>query len=367
MATIKFDGSKHDFQTLESKYRNFFAPAFEVIIDGTNIVREQVGVTHISVSTNVQQKSNSFSFSVGNGYDPVKREFRWLNNYFVLGKYVEIKMGYVDKLETVFYGLITNVSLDYPSEGTPTIKVKGMDVSFHMMRSVRSNSWTDKKASEVAKEIGSRYVSSFTVDDTKVKVPKIEQNEESDYQFVKRLAKANNYDFFIVGKKMYFCSPVQSETPVVSLMYGKNLLSFNNELDISYQVSQIVVRAPNPKDPSNPIEAKSKSVEKLGDNSKTGLDIMKSLGDYAIEYMQTNVKSVEEAQKLADSTLNERAMKLMSGSGECIGIPELIAGRCIELQGLGKRFEQPLYLTSVTHTIDGSGYITSFDVGGNAI
>lgn len=364
MAHVLFNNKNYSFDSLEKKYRNFFSPAFEILIDGKNILREGMAIPSITVDTTTEEKADTCRFSVKNAYDLVKRDFKWLDK-LELGKYIEVKMGYVDKLETVFYGLITSLNFEYPADDTPQIDVTAMDVSFLMMKGSRSQSWENKKYSDVVKELGKKYCSRVFVDDTKHKIGTIDKNRVSDFHYIQHLAKQNNYDFFIVGKTMYFRKPLKNIKPVTTLTYGKNLRSYTVDMNLADQVSGFVVRGWDPKK-QEVIEAKSKKVTKMGSNSRTGPDILSSLG-VTEEYLYTNVETVAEAQAQADDKLNEYAMKVITGSGECIGIPEIRAGRHIKIQGVGKKQNQPYYLTSVTHTINSSGYLTSFNVEGNAV
>ena len=52
----------------------------------------------------------------------------------------------------------------------------------------------------------------------------------------------------------------------------------------------------------------------------------------------------------------------LTGTGSTVGDPAIKAGRVIDLQGLGGQFGGLYRVTSATHTIDGSGYRTSFEV-----
>lgn len=366
MGDVKLDTQTYTIEQLETKYRNFFAPAFEVLIDNTNIVREGVGITRISVDTSIEGESDSFSFQVSNGFDLVKREFLWLDKYFQLGKHIEVKMGYTDKLETIFYGLITSVKVNFPGEGTPTVNVTGMDLSFLMMKGKQSQIWNEKKHSEVAKEIGQKYVSEVVVDDTPEKLNIIDKTDKTDFQFLCDLAEQNNYEFFVIGKKMYFRKPLTQTSPVLTLAWGKNLNSFSTDMNLGSQVGQVIVRGWDD-ETQKIVEGKSQDVKKLGGNSQTGKDIMKKVGKESTEYVYTNSKSQKEAQERANAIMSKKSMDLIKGSGECIGIPEIRAGRYIKLEGLGKVLSQIFFITSATHTIDSSGYSTSFDVGGNAV
>ncbi|WP_248926124.1 phage late control D family protein [Paenibacillus hamazuiensis] len=352
------------FEELEKKYGGFFAPTFEVLINGTNIALT-AAITQVTVETSIESEASSFEFTVVNAFDPLKQEFQWLDSEFTLGTYVEIRMGYVDKLETVLYGLITSVSCEFPSDDLPKIIVRGMDMSFLMMRSVRSQSWEKKKISDIVSEVGKQYVSKVVADDTGDPIEITAQNECSDYEFISELAKELNYDFFIVGKTMYFRKALESTSPVVTLAWGKTLRSFAPEMNIAAQVGKVVVRGWDVKKTAL-LEGTSGQVKKLGSNSKTGPDILNSLGSYT-EYVYTNVDTEQEAKDKATAILNYRAMQLISGYGECDGIPEMMAGLYVKMEGLGKKLSQPYYLKAVTHTIDSFGYVTRFRIGGNAV
>ena len=52
----------------------------------------------------------------------------------------------------------------------------------------------------------------------------------------------------------------------------------------------------------------------------------------------------------------------VQGSGESIGLPELRADTNIELLGLGRELSKTYYVEQTTHTINTSGYRTTFRV-----
>lgn len=366
--SMELDKSKYVFNDLEKKYLNFYAPSFSVLVEGTDLIKQGVGITSVKVDTSVDQ-ADSLSFVVTNAFDIVKREFNWLDDYLAAGKYVEVKAGYVDKLKTVFYGLITSVKFDFPQEGTPKVNVNALDITFLMTKGIKSRSWTEKKISDVVKTIVSEYmkVKSNKVDDTGTVYKIIEQSRQSDYDFIKEKAQEHNYEFFITGKTLYFRQPHKSKTSVLTLEWGKNLKSFSPEIDIADQVTEVVVRGYDEINQEE-IESNSKDIEKMESDAETGQDILKKVcGSGVKEYYYENVSSEKEAQDRATAILNDKAMSFITGNGETIGIPEIRAGRYITMNGLGAKLSQLYYITSATHTIDSSGYSTSFSVGGNAI
>lgn len=365
MPISELNNQEYDFNELAKKYNEFRGRSFQILIDGNDILKDGIVVSRVVVNTTIDSTADVFYFDIVNAYNLVNGELDWLDKYFTPGKYIEIKMGYAEQIESVFYGVITSIEVYIRSEES-IVTIKGMDCSFLMMRGVYSNTWNEMKYSDVVQAISGKYGMGVEIDSTSEKMMTITQDNESDFLFLKRLASLNNFDFFIVGKKIYFRKALKDKKSVVTLTIGKNLHRFNIDIDILSQVSQVVVRGWDGLE-NKVIEGKSSTIEKLGKNPKTGLDIMKSLGKNYVEYVHTNVDSVEEANVLAAAIHNRYAMELIKGEGETVGIPELRAGRYIELAGVGKKLSQLYYLTSVTHTIDDSGYLTTFTVGGNAI
>lgn len=363
---MNLDTQTYTFDELERKYGNFFAPAFEIAVDDQTLHLAGVAVSSVTVDTTTEFRADNCRFRIENAYNAVSREFQWVGSLIDVGKSVVVKMGYKDKLVTMFDGIVTGVTLDYPGGSQPTVGVTCMDRSMLMMRSVQSNVWHDKKVSDVVKEIGAKYGFQLQVKDTADTLKSIEQFQKSDFHFLRELAEKEFCEFFLLGRTLYFRDPDAVTSPVLTLMYGKNLTSYTAEVDISKQVSQIVVRGYDPKT-HVPVEGKSGQIDLIGTNGRAGTDIMNTLSKHMIEYVYRNSTTPSEAKELADSLLKERSMDLVTGQGECIGIPEVRAGRFVKLEGLGPKFNQPMLVAGATHTIDGSGYSTSFTVKGNAI
>jgi hypothetical protein len=74
------------------------------------------------------------------------------------------------------------------------------------------------------------------------------------------------------------------------------------------------------------------------------------------------VFSKQEADRWAQAILKKRAEQFVQGSGESIGLPEIRADENIKLEGLGTPFSKVYYIEQSTHTINSSGYRTTFKV-----
>lgn len=366
MTDVKLSNKTYTFDALEKKYRNFIAPAFKVLIGNRDAVREGMAITNVSVQTSVSDSSDTVTFSISNAYNLVTRDFNWLNNQLKLGRTLEVHMGYTDRLTPLFFGYITNINIQFPEGGTPQLSVTGMDASFKLMRGRDSESYANKSITDIVRDVARAYgIHDFVIDNTSKKLPSYVKKPENDYQFLQKLAQIMNYECFFVGKTLYFRKKNKNKRPIMTLLWGKHLKSFSLDQNLSDQVTQVSVRSWD-EDKQSVIEEIATTINKLGTNSSTGVDLLKALGKFE-EVLYINAEDKQDAKAKAEAVLNERAMKLVSGEASCIGLPEIRAGLYIELGGLGKRLDQPYYISSATHTIDSSGYTTQFSVQGNAV
>jgi phage protein D len=318
----------------------------------------------VRVHTTIEPTADSFTIRITNAFDWKSSEWLW-QSVFPIGAPIDIKFGYVDMVTPVFSGYITSVTVEFQEGEGAMLLVSGMDLSFFMMKGTRMQTWNEKKLSDVVQEIASRHKATPHIDATTEKLPTISQNMMDDFHFVQHLAKLVGYDFFVVGKHLYFRKPLTQTTPVVTLAWGKELRSLSIEHNLAEQLTGVKIRFWDDKE-QKVVLNEAGAIQKLGGNSKTGKDLLAPIGDYT-ETLYMNAGSADEAKNYANAYLNSRSMKLVAGTGECGGIPEIRAGRYLKISGAGKTYNQPYYITSATHLLDGEGYVTRFRLGGNAV
>ncbi|QWH88424.1 phage late control D family protein [Bacillus toyonensis] len=361
-----------DIEQLAGIYNNFYAPAFEIEIEGKNIV--EMGIEVISVSVdNVLNDADYFTFTVNNAFDVIQQDVKWLNQFFTFGKKVKVKMGYVNSLEEIFVGLITSVRTKFQSDGIPQIEISGFDLSYCMMKGLKAYSWENVRHSDIVRKIGEEgYKLKSVIENTQVMYPKvIKKDGTSDFKFLRELAEKNYFEFFVFGETLHFRTPIYNKEPIVTLEWGKSLVNFNPEINIANQVTKVEVRGWNPVTKKEFI-GRAKVGDELGkdykNNRRSGGELVQEICKEPIELTVTYpVFSQEEADKLAKSILNQHAEGLVTGSGETIGIPKIMSGENIFLKGLGKKFSKSYYIERSNHSINGSGYRTTFNVKESSI
>ncbi len=353
-----------DFVEAEKRYHNFYAPVAKVFVEGDDLLKMSIELTSVTVD-NTLKGADQFSFVVNNAFDIQKRDFRWLDEVFAFGKRVRIEMGYVDRTELMVLGLITEIKTGFPSGSLPQITVSGFDLSYCMGRGKNSKPWPDMKDSEVITAITAKHKLTPEVTDTRVKHPRIEQSQESDLEFITKLADRNGFELYVFDKTLYCSPPFNDKDASFVFEWGHGLTSFTPEINISEQVTQVEVMGWDI-NTKKEIVGKAKAGQEPGrtGNRKSGGEIIKSIcrDEPPVHRVRQPVYSKEEANRRAEAILKKRAEGFVKGSGEVIGNPLIFVDNIVELKGLGKKFSKKYYLENSSHTVGSSGYKTTFNV-----
>ena len=357
-----------EFEEIAKKYKNFYAPNYQILVDGEDIFREHIiEITNVSFD-DLLDGADEFSFSIN---DPGVRGLD--SDLFEPGKEVEIKMGYGDQRATMIIGDITSLRPNFPTDGTPQLTIEGSDLSnqFRMVRKgwSRENTRDSGVVAEIARN--AKHKLKTKIEKTEPKdLSVVQRDGETDYAFIKRLADRNSFEFYIRERTLYFQMPPKKESEIVTLKYRTSLLSFNPELNIGNQPSRVRVEGGWDTQTMQPIVgiARRGSEEAREPGRRSGGEIVENLyGEVEERISDSPVYTQQEAVIRARSILNKRSEGLITGRAECIGLPELRAGENIKLEGLGEKFSRKYYIDRTTHTISNAGYSTSFNIKANTI
>ena len=356
-----------DIVALEKKYQDLYAPTFEILIEGQNILHLGVEVTNVNVD-NTLDGADTFSFTVFNAFDPINRELQpFVESVFAFDAEVKIKFGYGSNTKTIMVGIITAVKVDFPAGGSPQVDVSGFDLSYRMMKENKPRIWDNLKDSEVVRDIAQEYQLTVNIDNTDTQYEQtLKQEKENDFEFLNRLAERNYYEFFIFDRTLYFRNPKYELAEIVTLEWQKSLVSFSPDFNIAERVFEIQVIGQNTEDKKNIIA----TAKILNDEIKK-LFLKKIIGiiqgdptteQLVKEQVKQPLKSENQAKSLAKSILLKKHEDVLKGSGESIGVPDILAGKNIKLIGLGSQFDNKYYIEQTNHTISNSGYQTTFNV-----
>lgn len=342
------------------KYDDFYVPRFQIDLAGTTFTDASGVISQLSVSTSIE-KADHFSFSLNNLYNLERREFEEIDwELLETDGPVRIQMGYGDALEPMLVGSVESAEPTFPANGVPTIAVSGFGRLHELMTGTNTRLWGDKganedkvKDSDAVADVVKGYGLKTTIDTTDLKLPRVYQEKKSDYDFLTERAWVYNYEVFVQGDEFAFRAPRDSAPPKLTLGYRDSLLSFNPTLNRTNDVNRVDIIGTDRRG------RKAVKGTAEGDDPRGEPKVIRK-----------PVESKAEADRMAKSEVERIRQGRVRGSGETVGIPELVAGATIQLEGVTERFNGLYYVESADHSLSTGGYTTSFRVrkgkGGDA-
>lgn len=352
----------YDYGSLQKKYNDFSVPAAKVLIGGTDLMAmKEAHVTALEVVLSMKG-SGSARVVLENCYDYKNGSFQpKLKSLAVLGKEVEISLGYGSSLVTVFKGFLFSTGMILDGEEGIAFELTALDVRRLMMSdNFHVKEHIIKNYSDAVSEIMKRYQKLC-----RVKIETTDENFQdgvvrqnaSDYDFIVRdLIESGlvEREFFVVADQAYFRKPKSVTSVLLTLGIGKGLIRFSRSAEYENQKFQVYGFDPAS---GKPVEgsALSKATDSLTD----------ALGGPG-ERIVTDPACISGAQagKKAERLAAMALAKRQRAEGTCVGLPEIIPGRFIKLDRADSVMNQKYYVTRVTHTYDEDGFLTSFETEG---
>ena len=191
---------------------------------------------------------------------------------------------------------------------------------------------------------------------------RVEMVEESDYEFIVKAAKRYNFEFFAVGDTLYFIEAKKNTTPLIVLKPNTGLQNIDVGYDMTGLVKEVVVRNIDMAQ-GKYIGNKTKFTNKisLGNKAKSLID------KQSLVYIDPTTDSKEEAGYRASYLMETIGYRLGSVVGEYLGMPEIVPGRFISIEGFGTPLNNEYYLTTVRHILQRGDYRTVFEGCANKI
>jgi phage protein D/phage baseplate assembly protein gpV len=335
-----------------------FAPRFEVRISGATMAADLADqILSLEVETDLDL-AGSFRITLLNA-DNALLDSALLD----LGKTVEIHLGYGNDLVPAFLGETAAIEPSFPRDGPPTIQLTGYDKSYRMRHAQpKPTQYSFMNDSVIAAQIALTNGLIPIVDPTP-SGPSETIQLESDMAFLKSRAQRYFFDVFVEWDRLHFQFP-RPQLAAHVLEWGRNLSSFSPRISAARLAGLQVIRSYN-QELAQAISVTALAADFDIDNlvERLGSAAMNLLGSLARKgILHQPVDSPLEAAELAKSVLADLLEGMYEGSGACIGLPELTAGRYITIAGVGRRFSGTYRVRRVTHRIDGSGFSTDFSI-----
>ncbi len=390
------------YSDLLKKYNHFRRPALEVEVDG-NVFSEdgksRIAISDVTIDLSAGFEASQAVFTLYNVYDQAATSFNFKSakKYILLGSVVKLYLGYDKSGPMVFAGVITKVNFIYEQGEIPGIQVTAMDVKAVMMANSCSKQLTAKTYGDAVKEIFNQTVyenlksdgaiteltigstpdggaagaagaltggagggaAAGAAGDTANATDKtIEMVGESDYEFVVKVAKKYNMDFFIHAGQVVLRTAKSDSSTLMEITNEASIQYLNVEYDITSQVGLVEVRGLDA-GKAKVLTGKAKNSNKLSQGNKAKSLISNS----TYVYLDPSATSTEEAQYRAKYIQEDRTYRLATLELTMVGIPELVPGRFIKLKGFGTGVDNNYYIQTLRHTLNSEGMFQTKIVG----
>ena len=176
------------------------------------------------------------------------KDFIFSNNIELVKKTpIKIFMGHKKKFRLMLDGEITHIEADFGEDGVPYITIGAIDKTNKMTTVKKSRVFKDKAVSDVVRAIAKEYGFKPKVQDTKPIIDQITQEDETDAQFLAKLADDEAFKLYIV-------------TETNELYFGAKISDFKVEKNIHYNSgdSTIISFRPTLVEKNKPDNVKSK-------------------------------------------------------------------------------------------------------------
>jgi hypothetical protein len=324
------------------------APGIRVSIDGKDITSRLVDTSRkrvlvsLTVTDEAGLKSDSAELVIDNreGFPAPP-----------VGSNMEVWLGYEPAPK-----YMGQFRIDEWTKGGPpnTLTVSAKSAEFTtQIKETKARSWDGMTIGSIIQQIAADHGLGTAVDPALAAraVEHIDQQTESDLNFLTRLARRNGATFKLAGGKIIFAKKGAKTLPSGAAKPAHTIKPADNVSDWSVTKSE---------------RGEHKSVICYWHDHDAGKRQKVTAGSGKPVHRDKRVYRTEaEAQAAAEAQLGDFARGKWSGSVTLVGNPDFFAESAVTLSGFDADVDGSFTVKSVTHRLDSSGYTTavSFELG----
>lgn len=334
---------------------------FTVLVDD-EAIPSTIQVLKFSVKKEINRLSQAQLVIIDG--DAAKSEFAVSNEkYFIPGKKIELKAGYHSDEASIFTGIVIKHSIKIRQNSTYLV-VECRDEAVKLTVGRKSRYYYDSKDSDAIEEIINKYGIGNDVEATSYEHPELVQYDCSDWDFVITRAQANGKICFTDEGKIYVKSPNYSDASIQTVSFGNTILDFDAEIDARSQLSTITAYTWDEAEQEIiETEANGPDVQLNGDLTSEDLARVIDLDNYELRHGGTLKEPV--IQDWANAAQLYHQLAKVRGRVRFQGIPEVKPDTILNLQGISDRFNGPIYISGVLHSIEDGNWTVDAQFGLN--
>ena len=375
-----------NYNSLFKEYGGFINPLIEIKINDVSFTaganrKVAIGVSNVSIDLTAGFEASQAMFSLYNVYDYENTKFNFdsFKKMVLLGSAVTIYAGYEATVKEVFRGVITKVNFLIEEDDVPNVQVTAMDVKAVMMANRYSRRLKATAYSKAISEIFDQSVyqslknggviTGFSIDNTpdalepapatEADIEKtIEMVGESDYEFVVKVAKKFNYDFFVYCGKVIFRKAKSDQTKQITINDNARIKRLSVDYDLTGLVEEVEVRGLDV-GKAKGVTGKKKNSNKLSQGNKAKALISGS----KFVYIDPSSSDNSDVGYRANYLFENMSYRYGTLELDMAGVPEIIPGKYISVSDFGTAVSNDFYVQAVRHTFSKDGAFLTHILG----
>ncbi len=278
---------------------------------------------------------------------------------FDIGKSLEVKLGARDQLTTtsLFKGQLVSQELNFGAGGVE-LMVRGFDRSHILIRARKVRTFQNQTTSDIVSKVLGEAGFSAQCDSSGDPHEFMAQDNETDWDFIWRLAERVGFEFVVQDTNAYFRKPT-ADNPI-ALQWPQTLRSFSPRVTATQQAQQVTLSAFDPK-AKQAIDVSASSPNQVARIGVERSSVAGAFDGADIHIATEPVMSQSEGQGVAQALLDKLANGYIAAEGVSDGNPNIRAGTCVQVSGLGQKFSGLYRVAAATHILRGGAtYETHF-------
>lgn len=280
---------------------------------------------------------------------------------FVPGKEIEIRAGYRAREATIFKGEVVSQSLKV-REQKSVLLVKCKDPAYRLTLSPNNRYFREMTDSDVLEAILDQAGIEKEVETTTEQLGEVVQYNCTDWDFLLTRADGIGKICLVEDGKVTITAPNTLQDAVLNLEFGANLLDFDAEMDARTQFKSVQSLAWNATD-QEVVEATEDSNNGTSAGNLSSSDLAEAHAVDPLRLQHTGAVKEPELQAWSKARLQKSHLARLRGRAKFQGYADVKPGQTVELKGLGRRFEGPVFVSGVRHEIAGGNWVTNAEFG----
>lgn len=278
------------------------------------------------------------------------------------GVVLRMAAGFGGDEQTLFEGVVVKHAIHIRADNKSCLVVECRDKALVMTAGRKNAGYSQLRDSDLMSRLIRDAGLHADVQATAVTCPQLVQYDVSDWDFVVARAEANGMLVVATDGTVAVGVPDVSSAPAISVSYGRDLLSFEAELDAGSQCLSTSALAWDPKVQGEVVaKASSQALNAQGNlDSRTLAQAMGAGGSR----IQAGVPMAGDAlQGWAKARQVRADLARIRGRVGFQGSAKARVGGLIELLGVGERFSGLAFTSAVRHQISNGEWFTEVDFG----